>query len=124
MGYQPKLIRGRVKGTGYPIDGLELVLSLWDYDNYENYHFGWWNKEDDEAVMMTMYQSENEAGICVYDTLEDFARAWKAGEYELDGVFCIAPDNVDVLEVIQEEKRSDGKGAKMDGKDGENNESE
>ena len=59
--------------------------------------------------MLTIYQSEEEAGLCVYDTLEDFTRAWKAGEYEPDGVFCLAPDNVDVLEVIQEEKRSDGK---------------
>ncbi len=50
MGYQPKIIRGRVKDTGYPIDGLGLYFSLWDYDNYESYHLVGWNKEDDEAV--------------------------------------------------------------------------
>lgn len=115
MGYQPKIIRGRVKGTGYPIDGRELLFSMWDYDNYKSFHLFSWNKEDDETVMLTIHQSEEEAGFCVYDTLEDFARAWKAGEYEPGGSFCLAPDNVDVLEVIQEERRSSDKGAKMDG---------
>lgn len=100
-----QMVRGKVKGTGYPIDGLELIFSLWDYDKRDSYHLSLWNKEDDEAVMMTIYQSENEAGFCVYATLEDFIRAWKAGEYEPDGVFCLEPDNVDVLEVIQEEQR-------------------
>lgn len=118
MGYQPKLIRGRVKDTGYPIDGRELLLSLWDYDNYESYHLGGWRDDDDEAVMLTIHKSEEEAGLCVYNTLEDFAEAWEAGEYEPEGTFCLAPDHVDVLEVIQEEKRSSGEGTKMSGKDG------
>ncbi len=121
MGYQPKIIRGKVKGTGYPIDGRVLLFSMWDYDNYESYHLSGWREEDDEAAMLTIYQSENEAGFCVYDTLEDFTRAWKAGEYEPEGTFCLAPDNVDVLEIIQEEKRSSGEGSKMGGEDGENN---
>ena len=121
MGYQPKLILGKVKNTGYPIDGRELLFSLWDYDNYESYHLsGWRDDDNDEAVMRTIYQSENEAGLCVYDTLEDFARAWKAGEYEPEGSFCLAPDNVDVLAIIQEE-RLNGAGTKIDGQDGEDN---
>ena len=103
MGYQPKLIRGRVKDTGYPIDDLELIFSLWDYDNRESYHLSLWNKEDDESVMMTTYQSENEAGLCAYATLEDFIRAVKACEYEPDGVFCLDLDKVDVLEVIRKD---------------------
>lgn len=106
MGYQPKIIRGKVKGTGYPIDGRELLFSLWDYDNYESYHLSGWRDDDDEAVMLTIHQSEEEARICVYDTLEDFASAWEEGEYEAEGAFCLAPDNVDVLEIIQEEKQS------------------
>lgn len=116
MGYQPKIIRGKVKGTGYPIDGRELLFSLWDYDNYESYHLSGWHNDDDEAVMLTIHQSEEEAGLCVYDTLGDFASAWEEGEYEAEGAFCLDPNNVDVLEVIQEEKRSSGEGAKIDGK--------
>lgn len=111
MGYQPKIIRGKVKDTGYPIDGRELLFSLWDYDNYESYHLSGWCKEDDEAVIKTIYQTESETGLCVYDTLEDFARAWKSGEYEPDGVFCLALKNVDVVEVIHDERKdgeSDG----------------
>ncbi len=120
MGYQPKIIRGRVNGTGYPIDGREFLFSLWDYDNYESYHLAGWNNEDDEAVMLTMHQSEEEAGLCLYDSLEDFARAWKAGEYEPECTFCLASDKVEVLEVIQGEKRSNGESTNMDGKEHSN----
>lgn len=104
MGYKPRIIRGRVKGTGYPIDGRELLFSTWDFDNHENFHLFSWDKEDDEAVMLTIHQSEEEAGFCNYDTLENFAEAWKAGEYEPEASFCLAPNNVDVLDVIKEEQ--------------------
>lgn len=119
MGYKPKLIRGKVKGTGYPIDGRELIFSLWDYDNYENYHLSGWQNDDVEAVMLTIYRSEEEAGLCLYDSFEDFARAWKANEYEPECTFCLAPENVEVVAVIQEEKRSSAECAKVDGRDGE-----
>lgn len=112
MGYQPKIIRGKMKGTGYPIDGRELIFSLWDYDNYESYHLSGWSEGDDEAVMKTIYRSEEEAGLCLYDSFEDFARVWKAGDYEPDGVFCLTPDNVEVLEVIRAERRSNSEGTK------------
>ncbi len=69
-------------------------------------------------LLLTMHQSEEEAGLCLYDSLENFAKTWKAGEYEPECTFCLAPDNVDVVEVIQEEKQSTGKGTNADGKDG------
>lgn len=103
MGYQPKIIFGKVKNTGYPIDGLALLFSMWDYDNYESYHLCSWSKDCDEAVMKTMYQSEKEAGICLYDNLEEFAEVWKADEYEPEFSFCLDLDKVDVLEVVEEE---------------------
>lgn len=41
-GYRPKLVEGRVSGTGWPIDGHVVALTLWDYDNHEKYHlFSW-----------------------------------------------------------------------------------
>lgn len=116
MGYQPKLIRGRVKDTGYPIDGQELMFSLWDYDNYESYHLSGWSEDDDEAVMQTIHHSEEEAGLCLYDSFEDFARAWKNGEYEPECTFCLALENVEVMAIIQEEQRSNDEGTAMDGK--------
>lgn len=36
--YMPKIIEGKVSGTGWPIDGHTLLLSLWDYDNHESWH--------------------------------------------------------------------------------------
>lgn len=121
MEYQPKLIRGKVKGTGYPIDGQELLFSMWYYDNYESYHLSGWREDDDEAVMQTIYRSEEEAGLCLYNTWEEFTRAWKAGDYEPDCVFCLDLASVDVLEVIREEQRSINEDTIMNGKDGNTN---
>ena len=33
MEYKPKVITGKVTGTGWPIDGHVLWFSQWDYDN-------------------------------------------------------------------------------------------
>lgn len=103
MKYQPKVINGKVKNTGWPIDGHELSLSLWDYDNYECYHLWGYPPESDEAVMQTMYQTEKEAGLCVYDSLEEFKAAWMAQKWEAAGVFTIPLENVDVLQVLRKE---------------------
>ncbi len=35
MEYKPKVITGKVTGTGWPIDGHVLWFSQWDYDNRE-----------------------------------------------------------------------------------------
>ncbi len=69
MNYQPRRVRGKVKGTGYPIDGHILYFSQWELDNHSKYHLTGWDKADDEAVMLTTYQAEQEAGECCYDTL-------------------------------------------------------
>jgi len=105
MGYKPKIIAGKVTGTGWPIDGHVLYFSQWDYDNYDSWHLYSWDDADDEAVMLTVWQTENEAGLSLYDTLEDFTAAWKAKEWEPDGVFCLELNQVEVIEVIQEEQK-------------------
>ena len=43
MGYKPKIITGKVTGTGWPIDGHVLYFSQWDYDNYDSWHLYGWN---------------------------------------------------------------------------------
>lgn len=106
MAYKPKIITGKVNGTGWPIDGHVLYLAMWDYDR-ESWHLYGWDDADDEAVMQTMYQTETEAAMCLYDTLEDFTKAWKAKEWEAQGVFCLELDKVEVLEVKQEEQPDD-----------------
>ena len=78
MEYKPKVITGKVRGTGWPIDGHVLWFSQWDYDNRESWQLYGWEDSEDEAVMQTVFQTETEAGLCLFDTLEKFAENWKA----------------------------------------------
>lgn len=109
MPYKPKIIKGTVKGTGWPIDGHVLYFSQWDYDNHENWHLYGWEDEADEAVMQTVFKTETEAGLCLHDTLESFTKSWKAKEWEPQGSFCLELDQVEVLEVVQEEQPDDAR---------------
>lgn len=65
MEYKPKVITGKVTGTGWPIDGHVLWFSQWDYDNRESWHLYGWEDSEDEAVMQTVFQTETEAGLCL-----------------------------------------------------------
>lgn len=103
MEYKPKVITGKVTGTGWPIDGHVLWFSQWDYDNRENWHLYGWEDSEDEVVMQTVFKTETEAGLCLFDTLEKFAENWKAKKWEPQGSFCLPLDKVEVLEVKQEE---------------------
>ncbi len=103
--YKPKIIEGKITGTGWPVDGHTLVLTLWNYDNYESWHLCNWKFKADRAVMETVFITETEAGMCLYDTLEEFAEHWK--EWEPEGSFCIPLENVEVIKVLQEERKED-----------------
>ena len=69
MAYKPMIITGKATSTGWPIDGHVLYFSKWDYDR-DSWHLYGWDDEDDEAVMLTVWQTENEAGLSTCDTLE------------------------------------------------------
>ncbi len=101
--YKPKVVEGQIKGTGWPIDGHKLILSLWDYDDHESWHLSYWDDKDDQAVMETMFITETAAGLCLHDTLEEFAENWE--EWDPEGVFCIPIENVEVVKIIQEEQK-------------------
>lgn len=101
--YKPKVIEGKIKDTGWSIDGHTLILTLWDYDDYSDWHLCNWGNEADKAVMETMFVTETKAGMCLYDTLEEFAEHWK--EWEPEGSFVIPLDKVEVVRVIQEEMK-------------------
>lgn len=107
MGYKPRIVKGKVSGTGWPIDGHVLYLSQWDYDNHDSFHLYGWDDEDDEAVLLTVYQTEVEAGLNTCDTLEAFTEMWRAKQWEPAGAFCFPLDKVEVVEVIQEEEKDD-----------------
>ena len=83
--YKPKIVKAKLKtggktvqsvrekltGQGFTVrdfqhiikvgeyfDGLEVFLSLWNWDNYTKWHLWNWQQEDDEKVMLAMYQAE------------------------------------------------------------------
>lgn len=102
MAYMPKIVLGRIKGTGLPIDGKAVYLSQWDYDNNEHFYLAAWNDDAEEAVLQTLFATAVEAGmVSTDDTYEDFVDAWKAGEFVPDSTFCFNFENVDVLKTIQ-----------------------
>lgn len=107
MANKPRIVAGKVTGTGYPIDGHVLYFSQWDYDNSESFHLYGWGEDADEIVMQTMYQCEIEYGLRTSDTLEAFAEKWKAKKWKPAAAFCLPLDRVEVLEVVQDEERDD-----------------
>ena len=92
-----ELYLATVKGTGWPIDGHRLVFAKWNYSPNSYGLFDWdeKNKEVDDAVMMTMLQTEVEAGFEDADGLEAFKETWKAGQYDPPGAFHLDPDQVE-----------------------------
>lgn len=100
MAYMPKIVLGRIKNTGYPIDGKEVYLSQWDYDNNEHFFLAGWNDDAEEAVLKTLFFAD----IMGADDYDEFVEAWKSGAYIPDESFCLDPENVEVLEIIQKGK--------------------
>ena len=110
MGYKPKIVAGRVTGTGYAIDGHVLYFTQWDYDNGEFFHLYGWEDADDNAVMETMYaveREEREKGKIPIVAWVDFVKVWKAKQWQPLAEFRVLADMVEVLEVKQEEERDE-----------------
>lgn len=105
MAYKPRIIKGRVHDTGYPIDGCVCTFSQWDTDQYSSYHLWNWEPKDDEKIMQTMYKSEKDAGIDTGESFNEYARAWRAGKWDSDGVLCLPLDKVEELEELSAEKK-------------------
>lgn len=131
--YKPKVVRARLKtggktvqsvrekltGRGFTVrdfqsiikagnylDGLEVQLSLQNWDNYENWHLWNWKQEDDEKVMLAMYQAEQFhpfAAMRNYkNNFEQFKEDWKKEEYDPGASYTFSFDEVEVLEGKQE----------------------
>jgi len=98
---KPKIVFAKVTGTGWPIDDKLVYLSQWAYDP-DNWHLYAWSKNDDEAIMDTIWQSLTEAGLEMHDTYEAFVADWKAEKQCTDMVFALPPEKVTVIEVQQE----------------------
>ena len=86
-------------------DGIELWVSMWNYDNHESWHLWNWKKEDDNRVMLAMYEAEQYNPFCAYeDDFEGFKADWEAGKYDPGCTYTFPISAVEVLEVVQEEE--------------------
>lgn len=94
------IVLGKVKNTGWPIDGHILAFGLWAYDGRSSYHLYTWEDEDDEAVMQTMFKSLVEAGMEDADGMDEFIMEWKAGKFDAPAAFCLDLDNVEVIKEL------------------------
>ena len=132
--YKPKVGRARIKipargwqeyreelkGQGFTVNdfkamqkadqffnGLELYLSMWNYDNHSSWHLWNWDKEQDERVKLALYHAEQYHPFPSYkNDFEGFCKAWEAGEYDPGASYTFRLDQVEVLEVLQEEENN------------------
>lgn len=131
--YKPKVVRAikipargwqeyreELKGQGFTVNdfkamqkadqffnGLELYLSMWNYDNHSSWHLWNWDKEQDERVKLALYHAEQYHPFPSYkNDFEGFCKAWEAGEYDPGASYTFRLDQVEVLEVLQEEENN------------------
>lgn len=134
MNYQPKVIRCRLKTGGKTIqeireknkgqgmvyrdfenikktydilDGVVLLLSLWDYDKHASYHLHNWDPADDERMMTAFYYAEQYhpfRDMRPYrNDFEKFKADWTAGTYDPGSAFTFDPADVEEIETLCEE---------------------
>ena len=117
-GKEVKDYRQELKGQGFTTnqfkhmkkadelwDGLELWVSMWNYDNHESWHLWNWKKEDDSRVMLAMYEAEQYNPFGGYEEdFEGFKADWEAGNYDPGCTYTFPLSAVEVLEVVQEEE--------------------
>lgn len=83
------------------LEGAELYLSLWDFDNYQSYHLRSWGKDSDDKVKAAFWEWEKAFGM--YDNFNEFQDDWKEGEYDCGGSVIFPKKYAEVLEVVNEE---------------------
>lgn len=96
--FHTKPVRGRVKGTGWPIDGHVLVFCKWFYDDCKNWHLYSWDDKDDDAVRDTFFQTMIEAGFLDENDREEFIRQWREETADVPGAFALDLDQVEIVE--------------------------
>ena len=98
--YQPFCCWGRVHDTGTPLDGHLYLVSLWDWDKYEDFHLVSYGEHDDEAGE-AMMKAMHDADDAYKDTpIEEFKELWDKGEYEAPGVYTIQLEKVEIVRIV------------------------
>lgn len=104
QGFTFNQFKHMAKSDGY-FDGLELWVSMWNYDDHESWHLWNWKKEDDDRVMMAMYEAEQFNPYRQYrNDFEGFKTDWETGKYDPGCTYTFPPETVEVIEVVQEEE--------------------
>jgi len=96
-GKKHQIVRGKVSGTGWPIDGHTLTFEI-EKDGDVYYLIDWPN-ESDEAVMKTMHLNDP---LYQNTPLEEFRELWKNQEWEPEGRFFLTDGKVEVVEIVKE----------------------
>lgn len=115
--YQPFTVWGIAEDTGTPLDGMRLLYTLRNWDDYETFHLSGSAKDDkagDEAIMKTMHDADESYADM---PLEDFRKIWDAGDYDPPGAYTVDVSKVRITEVVSMEAYVD-----REPKDGEKSE--
>lgn len=106
QGFTYKNFQSMVKANEY-FDGLKLWASMWNYDNHESWHLWNWKQEDDEKVMLALYEAEQFHPFPRYkNDFEKFKADWEAQTYDPGCTYTFPLEAVEVLEVVQEEENN------------------
>lgn len=90
------IVRGKISGTGWPVDGHTLTLEIEKDGNV--YYLNDWPDASDEAVMKTMHLNDPAYQNTPH---EKFAELWKAGKWDAEGRFFFDRGKVEVVEVVK-----------------------
>lgn len=103
QGFTCNQMKAMVRSNNY-FDGLIIYVSMWNWDNHENWHLHNWEDKDDKKIMLALYEAEQFHPQPKYkNDFEQFKKDWEAGEYEPGCTYTFPLEAVEVLEVIQEE---------------------
>lgn len=87
------------------INGVEAVLSLWDYDDYEHYHLSSWTKEYEDKIIKAMFYAENTMSSIYRNDFERFKNDWEMGVYIPECPIVFEKKHVEEIKVISEEEK-------------------
>jgi hypothetical protein len=103
QGFTCNEMKAMVREGAY-FNGLEVYISKWNYDNHEKWHLYSWKDEDEERVMLGIYEAEQYHPDKKYrKDFEQFVKDWKSDIYDPGMTFTFKESEVEVLEVMQEE---------------------
>lgn len=91
----------KIKNTGYPMDVHEALVLVFEHEP-KFYLLCGWKKEDDSIFAESMYKSEMDYGMCIFDNFQEFMEEWNSGTWEPMGAYCLRPDQVTIIEEYTE----------------------